>query len=137
MDEQNHLPQSLEEAHAEILSLRSKFTKLDQPRYSGVPMMDSVLAEPSPAFREWVSSLPATYWARYDLSAARIGWEAGRKSLNDILDCLRDCKEDSVELLSERSWWEQEPRSGFAQRYADTKENVLRANEILDKHSIK
>lgn len=59
--------------------LRSKFTKLDKPRYSGSLMLDDVLEESSPDFDTWVASLPATYWARYDLSAARIGWEAARK----------------------------------------------------------
>lgn len=59
--------------------LASKFTKLDKPKYSGEPMLDSVLAEENPDFRAWVKSLPDTYWARYDLSAARIGWEAACK----------------------------------------------------------
>jgi hypothetical protein len=54
----------------------SKFTKLDKPKYSGAPMLDSVLGTPNADFRAWVDSLPPTYWTRYDLSAARIGWEA-------------------------------------------------------------
>lgn len=62
-----------------IEDLISKFTKLDKPKYSGAPMMDSVLGTPSAEFRAWVDSLPPTYWTRYDLSAARIGWEAGRR----------------------------------------------------------
>ncbi len=60
----------------ELKELRAKFTRLDQPRYSGAPMLDAVLGTPNPEFRTWVDSLPPTYWARYDLSAARIGWEA-------------------------------------------------------------
>lgn len=27
-------------------------------------------------FDTWVKSLPEKYWARYDLSACRLGWEA-------------------------------------------------------------
>ena len=61
-------------------ALAARFTRLDAPKYSGAPMLDSVLEIPCPEFRAWVETLPATYWARYDLSAARIGWEAGRKS---------------------------------------------------------
>jgi len=59
-------------------NLASQFTKLDKPKYSGAPMMDSVLATRNPEFDAWVASLPATYWTRYDLSAARIGWEAAK-----------------------------------------------------------
>jgi hypothetical protein len=62
----------------ELAALKSQFTKLDKPKYSGAPMMDSVLATRNPEFDAWVASLPATYWTRYDLSAARIGWEAAR-----------------------------------------------------------
>lgn len=28
------------------------------------------------AFDAWVATLPAKHWARYDLSAARLGWDA-------------------------------------------------------------
>lgn len=64
------------EALEEIERLTKRFTRLDLPRYSGAPMLDSVISTPNPEFRAWAESLPATYWVRYDLSAARIGWEA-------------------------------------------------------------
>ena len=32
-------------------------------------------------FRTWVESLPAKHWAKYDLSACRLGWNAGREAL--------------------------------------------------------
>jgi hypothetical protein len=67
----------------EIDRLRAKFTKLDMPRYSGAPMLDDVLAEPNPAFRAWAETIPTEYWARYDLSAARIGWEGAMKTLKE------------------------------------------------------
>jgi DNA repair exonuclease SbcCD ATPase subunit len=69
----------LDLANSEVARLRSKFTKLDRPRYKGEPMLDEVLVTPNPAFRAWAESLPQEYWARYDLSAARIGWEAAWK----------------------------------------------------------
>ena len=62
-----------------IDDLVSRFTKLDKPKYSGEKMLDSVLGTPNPDFRAWADSLPPTYWSRYDLSAARIGWEAACK----------------------------------------------------------
>lgn len=43
----------------------------------GDPMLDAVLDTPNPQFDAWVKSLPPAYWARYDLSACRIGFEAG------------------------------------------------------------
>lgn len=67
------------EALAEIEALTKRFTKLDKPKYSGDPMLDAVLGTTNEDFRAWVESLPPTYWARYDLSAARIGWEAASK----------------------------------------------------------
>ena len=64
-------------------ALAKKFTRLDKPKYSGDPMLDSVLMDTNPDFRAWVDSLPPTYWARYDLSAARIGWEAACKFISE------------------------------------------------------
>jgi len=65
-------------------ALLERFTNLDEPKYSGEPMLDSVLATENEDFRAWVASLPPTYWARYDLSAARIGWEAACKFLENV-----------------------------------------------------
>ena len=59
-----------------IDELVQRFTKLDKPKYSGDAMLDSVIGTPNADFRAWVDSLPPSYWSRYDLSAARIGWEA-------------------------------------------------------------
>ena len=76
------LHEKLDAALKEIETLRVNFTKMDEPRYSGNPMMDAVLGTVNPEFREWVGSLPPTYWSRYDLSAARIGWEAAYDNLH-------------------------------------------------------
>ena len=62
-----------------IDELLQRFTKLDKPKYSGDAMLDSVLGTTNAEFRAWVESLPPSYWSRYDLSAARIGWEAASK----------------------------------------------------------
>jgi hypothetical protein len=72
-----------EEMERQRDNLAKKFTRLDKPKYSGDPMLDAVLADTNPDFRAWVDSLPPTYWARYDLSAARIGWEAARKFISE------------------------------------------------------
>lgn len=64
-------------------ALAARFTRLDEPRYSGKPMLDSVLSVRNPEFDVWVASLPPTYWARYDLSAVRIGWEAAKTAEKD------------------------------------------------------
>lgn len=69
-------------------ALAKKFTRLDKPKYSGDPMLDSVLMDTNPDFREWVHSLPPTYWARYDLSAARIGWEAACKFISENVESI-------------------------------------------------
>ncbi|UXN69927.1 hypothetical protein N8A98_22410 [Devosia neptuniae] len=34
------------------------------------------------AFVQWRDSLPDKHWAKYDLSACRLGWEAGRANLS-------------------------------------------------------
>jgi regulator of replication initiation timing len=44
---------------------------------------------------------------------------------------LQECREDSVELLGERDWWQNEPRLGYQKRYQDTRDNVTRADEAL------
>lgn len=77
------------EALAEIEALTKRFTKLDKPKYSGDPMLDAVLADSNPDFRAWADSLPPTYWARYDLSAARIGWEAASKFILENVKHIR------------------------------------------------
>ena len=76
------IQEKLDAALKEIETLRVNFTKMDEPRYSGNPMMDAVLGTVNPEFREWVRSIPPTYWSRYDLSAARIGWEAAYDNLH-------------------------------------------------------
>jgi hypothetical protein len=48
-----------------------------------------------------------------------------------LAEALRECCEDSIELLGERDWWEDEPRCGRQKRYQETCDNVTRANKAL------
>ena len=87
-----------------IDDLVKKFTKLDEPKYSGDMMMDSVLATQNPEFRAWVDSLPPTYWARYDLSAARIGWEAAGKFIQSNAKHIHSGAGQSKQIKTPRRW---------------------------------
>jgi hypothetical protein len=40
---------------------------------------DNILVERDPKFESWVALQPPKWWARYDLSAVRMGWEAGKQ----------------------------------------------------------
>jgi hypothetical protein len=48
-----------------------------------------------------------------------------------LAQALRECREDSVELLGERDWWQNETRLDYQKRYQETRENVTRADEAL------
>lgn len=54
--------------------------------------------------------------------------ERERDSLREALSA---CMEDSIELLGEREWWKDESRSGYAERYAQTVENIREAQALL------
>lgn len=60
---------------------------------TGNPELDAVLLKPDPTFDAFVASLPANYWARYDLSAVRLGWHYGRAvatvHINELDDALQ------------------------------------------------
>lgn len=49
-------------------------------------------------FREFVESLPDKYWAKYDLSAVRLGWDAAKKSEVDCITCKGLGNIDDAEL---------------------------------------
>ena len=48
-----------------------------------------------------------------------------------LADALRECREDSVELLGERDWWKNEPRLDYKKRFLEIRDNVTRADEAL------
>lgn len=54
-----------------------------------------------------------------------------REQRGRLAEALRQCREDSVELLGERNWWKNEPRLGYQKRYQETRDNVTRADEAL------
>jgi hypothetical protein len=55
-----------------------------------------------------------------------------REQRNRLAEALKACREDSSELLGERSWWKDEDLEDFRERYDETTENIVRANEALD-----
>ena len=48
-----------------------------------------------------------------------------------LAEALRECREDSVELLGERDWWQNEPRCDYDKRYQEICDNVTRADAAL------
>jgi hypothetical protein len=54
-----------------------------------------------------------------------------QKQRDTLAQALRECREDSVELLGERDWWKNEPRLDYQKRYQETRDNVTRADEAL------
>ena len=36
------------------------------------------LNDPDPEFDEWAATMPEKFWARYDMSAVRLGWVASK-----------------------------------------------------------
>jgi uncharacterized protein (DUF3084 family) len=68
-------------------------------------------------------------------------WAQKRIALDELKDvteqrdrlakALQACREDSVELLGERCFWQNEPRCDYDKRYQETRNNVTRANEAL------
>lgn len=53
------------------------------------------------------------------------------RKLADAKAALAACREDSAELLAERSWWKDEPRAGYQRRYQETTENIVVADSVL------
>ena len=48
-----------------------------------------------------------------------------------LAEALKQCREDSVELLGERDWWKNEPRLNYDKHYQKTRYNVTRADAAL------
>lgn len=59
---------------------KALLTKQGTFKGTGNPELDAALQEPDAEFEAMRDSLPASYWARYDLSAVRLGWHQ-RKQL--------------------------------------------------------
>ena len=48
-----------------------------------------------------------------------------------LAEALENCREDSIELLGERDWWQLENRGDYQQRYQTTRDNVTNADAAL------
>ena len=48
-----------------------------------------------------------------------------------LAQALENCREDSIELLGERDWWQLENRGDYQQRYQTTRDNVTHADAAL------
>ena len=72
------------------------------------------------------------YWVPVDV-ARKLESELNeaRGQRDRLAKALRECREDSVELLDERDWWQHEPRGDYQQRYEETRHNAKRADEAL------
>ena len=55
-----------------------------------------------------------------------------REQRDRLAVALEACREDSCELLGERSWWKDEPRCNYSNRYDETVGNIVRADGALD-----
>lgn len=45
-------------------------------------MITGPFLEPNPEFTAWAATLDPKHWSKYDLSACRLGWEAGVASVS-------------------------------------------------------
>ena len=57
--------------------------------------------------------------------------ETLRKERDALVKALEECREDSIELFEERSWWKNEPRCDYGKRYKDIENNIARADAAL------
>lgn len=78
----SNLEWKVEALEPKLIALQEKAAKLDRIataqgtfRPTGNPDLDRLLTRPSADFEALRDSLPDTYWARYDLSAVRLGYE--------------------------------------------------------------
>jgi hypothetical protein len=72
------------------------------------------------------------YWVPVDIARKLERELAEARGQRDRLaEALRECREDSVELLGERDWWQNEPRLSYYKHYQETRDNVTRADAAL------
>jgi hypothetical protein len=50
-------------------------------------------------FDKWVDSLPSKHWAKYDLSACCLGFNAGRASIRAEFDRMEEVYRQEVKAL--------------------------------------
>jgi len=81
---------------------------------------------------DWHPGLPAAYLKSDFARQLERELAEARGQRDRLATALKACREDSCELLGERSWWKDEERAGFRKRYDATAENIVRADEALD-----
>lgn len=55
-----------------------------------------------------------------------------REEVAKLKKALFDCREDSIDLLGERSWWKDEPRGRHQLCYKQISNNIEQANKLLE-----
>ena len=65
------------------------------------------------------------------LEAARRERDEARVERDRLAVALRECRDDSIELLGERDWWQRESRGDYQERYQANRDNIERADEAL------
>jgi len=72
-------------------------------------------------------------WRQADTDSIRALNERNeaRQQRDRLAKALEECREDSIELLEERSWWKNEPRCDYGKRYKDIENNIARADAAL------
>lgn len=75
----------------------------------------------------------AAYIEAYSLHASKLARERdeAREQQDRLAAALVNCREDSMELLAERDWWQNEPRLDYKKRYQENRDNIDRADLAL------
>ncbi len=132
--------------------LRVDVVEMQQQRDEARGQRDR-LAEAREVRQFWKSAAIDANRERDELKAQRDEWanlwaDLSRASIKDTVKlereltavteqrdrlavALRECREDSVELLTERDWWQHETRLNYHVRYELTRDNIDRADKAL------
>ena len=83
------------------------------------------------ALSDWRQADTDSIRALNERNEARKERDAAIAERDALVKALGECKEDSIELLGERDWWKDEPRSDYKKRYEETRNNITRADAAL------
>lgn len=105
----DELANHLRTLQAEVDRLRERderlMSKLGAFKGSGDPELDAALQSEDPEFQAFVESMPDNYWARYDLSAVRVGWHFGRgRQVPEGWVAVPRTLTDEMATAMERQW---------------------------------
>lgn len=106
--------------------------KLNQPELSKTPRTDQEAVEVKIySNKALVLRLGFGHELERELNESRAINRECIRQLEEACAALKACLKDSIELLDERRWWKNEPRYNYSQRYAQTQENILKAQDVL------